>query len=60
MWRGGFDGNTDRDFVLPMDNAPVHVSVPALAFYGEDNIDLLAHRAYSPDLASCNFWAFPV
>ncbi len=59
MWKGGFDGQTDRDFILHMDNAPVHVSVPALAFYGEDGINLLAHPAYSPDLAPCNFWAFP-
>ncbi len=59
MWKGGFNGNTDKDFILHMDNAPVHISVPSLAFYGEDDIDLLAHPAYSPDLAPCDFWAFP-
>ncbi len=59
MWHGGFDGSTDRDFILHMDNAPVHVSVPSLAFYGENDIDLLPHPAYSPDLAPCDFWAFP-
>ncbi len=59
MWKGGFDGQTDRDFILHMDNAPCHVSVPALAYYGENDIDLLSHPAYSPDLAPCNFWAFP-
>ncbi len=51
--------NTDRDFVLHIDNVPVHVSVPALAFNGEDNIDLLAHPACSPNLVLCDFWAFP-
>ncbi len=59
MWRGGFDGQTDRDFLLHMDNASCHVSNPALAFYGENQIDLLAQPAYSPDLAPCDFWAFP-
>ncbi len=42
-----------------MDNASSHVSVPALAFYGENQINLLPHPAYSPDLAPCDFWAFP-
>ncbi len=59
LWKGGFDGNTNHDFVLHMDNAPIHVSVPAPAFYGEEDFDLLAQLAYSPDLAPCDFWAFP-
>lgn len=59
MWKGGFDGATDRDFVLHMDNATVHVGVDALAFYGENNFDLLAHPPYSPDLVPCDYWAFP-
>ncbi len=59
MWKGGFDGHTDRDFILHMDNATVHVGVDALAFYGENNFDLLAHLPYSPDLAPCDHWAFP-
>ncbi len=59
MWKGGFDGKTDRDFFVHMDNAPVHVSVLSLAFYGENNINLLPHPVYSPDLAPCDFWAFP-
>ncbi len=59
MWNRGFDGNTQRDFILHFDNVSSHVSVPALAYYGEQNIRLLAHPAYSPDLAPCDFWAFP-
>ncbi len=59
MWKGGFDGQTDRDFVVHMDNVPIHVSIPSLAFYGEEGIDLLAQPAYSLDLAPCDFWAFP-
>lgn len=59
LWRGGFDGQTDHNFVLHMDNAPVHTSINTLAFYGEQNFPLSAHPAYSPDLAPCDFWAFP-
>ncbi len=59
MWRGGFNGNKDRDFLLHMDNAPSHVSIRSLAFYGENGFELLSHPAYSPDLAPCDFWAFP-
>ncbi len=59
MWKGGFDGATDRDFILLQDNATPHVSVPTLAFFGENDFDLLSHPPYSPDLAPCDFWAFP-
>ena len=59
MWRGGFQGNKDKDFLLHMDNAPSHVAVRSLAFYGENDFELLSHPAYSPDLAPCDFWAFP-
>ena len=59
MWKGGFDGKTDRDFLLLQDNATPHVSVPTLAFFGENDFDLLSHPPYSPDLAPCDFWAFP-
>lgn len=59
MWRGGFDGSTNRDFILLQDNATPHVSVPTLAFFGENDFDLLSHPPYSPDLALCDFWAFP-
>ncbi len=59
LWKGGFDGQTDRAFRLHLDNAPAHVSVPALAFYGENDVNLLSHPAYSPDLVPCDFWAFP-
>ncbi len=59
LWRGGFDGQTDHDFYLYMDNASSHTSLEALTFYGEQNFNLLAHPAYSLDLAPCDFWAFP-
>ncbi len=59
LWRGGFDGNTDRSLLLHMDNASCHVSAKSLAMIGESGIDMLPHPPYSPDLAPCDFWAFP-
>ncbi len=59
MWKGGFDGKTDHDFILHMDNASVHGGLEALTFYGENNFTLLSHPPYSPDLAPCDYWAFP-
>ena len=59
MWKGGHDGQTDKDFVLQHDNASCHTAVPTLAKIGESGIDLLAHPPYSPDLAVANFFLFP-
>ncbi len=59
MWKGGRDGNTDRDFVLQHDNASSHTAVITLAKIGESGIDLLAHPPYSPDLAVADFFLFP-
>ncbi len=43
LWKGGFNGTTDRDFILQQDNATPHVAIPTLAFFGENNFDLLRH-----------------
>ncbi len=59
MWKGGVDGETDRDYFLLQDNAGVHTSTITLAFFGQHNIDLIAHPQYSPDLSPCDFWLFP-
>ncbi len=59
MWKGGRDGNTDRDFVLQHDNASCHTSVLTLAKIGESGIDLLSHPPYSPDLVPADYFLFP-
>ncbi len=59
MWKGGRDGQTDKDFVLQHDNASCHTAVPTLAKIGESGIDLLAHPPYSPDLAVADYFLFP-
>ncbi len=43
MWKGGRDGQTNKDFVLQHDNASCHTAVPTLAKIRESGIDLLAH-----------------
>ncbi len=55
---GGVDGQTDREFVIQHDNASPHTSNMTLGFLFDQ--DLLAHPPYSPDLAPCDFWLFPL
>ncbi len=48
-----------RPFLLHHDNASSHTAVPTLAFLGENDMEMLAHPPYSPDLAPCDFFLFP-
>ncbi len=57
MWKGGVNGDTDREFIIHQDNASCHTSNRTIAFFL--NQDLLAHPPYSPDLAPCDFFIFP-
>ncbi len=59
MWRGGCDGDTDRDFLLLHDNAPCHTGVLTLAKVGESDIDMVCHLPYSLDLAPSDYFLFP-
>ncbi len=59
MWKGGIEGQTDRDFLLHHDNASSHTSTLTLALIGESGINMLAHPPYSPNLAPCDFFLFP-
>ena len=45
--------------VLLQDNAQPHIAVVALAALTEIGGTALKHPPYSPDLAPCDFWAFP-
>lgn len=58
MWKGGIDGKTDCEFILQHDNASCHTSVRTLAYLFDQ--DMLAHPPYSPDLAPCDYYFFPV
>lgn len=57
LWKGGLDGQTDREFVIQHDNMSCHTSVPTLAYIFDTK--LLAHLPYSPDLAPCDYSLFP-
>ena len=41
------------------DNAPVHISVIAVAKINELKLELLPHALYSPVLATSNYFLFP-
>ena len=43
---------------LHHDNAPAHSSNVVREFLTANNIDVLSHPPYSPDLAPCDFWLF--
>ncbi len=49
-----------KQFVLHMDNASSHTAGPTRLFLHKNDFDILQHLPYSPDLAPCDYWAFPV
>jgi len=44
---------------LHHDNAPSHTSIAVREFLVQNNITMLPHPPYSPDLAPCDFFLFP-
>lgn len=44
--------------MLHHDNASPHTAAATLKFLRENNIRLIEHPPYSPDLAMCDFWLF--
>ncbi len=52
LWR-------DQNFLIHQDNAPCHVSIQMAEYFHSVDQDLWPHPPYSPDLAPCDFWAFP-
>ncbi len=60
LWgRGQVRRGDVRPFLLHHDNVSSHTAVPTLAFIGEQNMEMLPHPPYSPDLAPCDFFLFP-
>jgi hypothetical protein len=51
LWRNGF--------ILRQDNAPSHNALSVEEFLAGNNIAVLAHPPYLPDLACCDFFLFP-
>jgi len=52
MWQNG-------DWLLHHDNATAHTSLAVREFLTKNNMTILPHPAYSPDLAPCDFYFFP-
>ncbi len=48
-----------KNFFIHQDNALCHVSIQMAEYFHSMDQDLRAHPPYSPDLALCDFWAFP-
>jgi histone-lysine N-methyltransferase SETMAR len=48
-----------NDFALHHDNAPIHTAVAVQQFLAKNNISIVPHPPYSPDLAPNDFWLLP-
>jgi hypothetical protein len=52
LWR-------NHNWVLHHDNAPAHTSLKTTEFFTNNNMIIVPHPPYSPDLAPCDFALFP-
>ena len=49
----------NQNLVIHHDNAPAHRSFKVSQFLAKNNMTVIPHPAYSPDLAPCDFFLFP-
>ncbi len=49
-----------NNWILHQDNAPHHKAHSIAEFWEERNVKVMERLPYSLDLASCDFWLFPV
>jgi transposase len=49
----------NHNWLLHHDNAPAHTSLKTTNFVTNNNIIIVLHPPYSPDLAPCDFTLFP-
>jgi len=47
------------DWLLQHDNASAHTSLVVREFLTKNNMTIVPHPAYSPDLDPCDFYVFP-
>jgi len=52
MWSSG-------NWFLHHDNAPAHTALSVQQFLAKNNMTVIPHPPYSPDLAPCDFFVFP-
>ncbi len=51
---------TEHELVLHQDNVQLHTASLVMEWFQQNSIQLMAHPPYSPDIAPCNYWQFPV
>ncbi|CAH1962018.1 unnamed protein product [Acanthoscelides obtectus] len=51
--------NPERRIILHQDNAPAHTAQKTMQYLTEENVELLNHPPYSPDLSPNDFFTFP-
>ncbi|CAH1959795.1 unnamed protein product [Acanthoscelides obtectus] len=51
--------NPERRIILHQDNASSHITQKTRQYLTEENVELLDHSAYSPDLSPNDFFTFP-
>jgi histone-lysine N-methyltransferase SETMAR len=49
-----------KSWILHVDNAPAHMALSFREFLASKQISMLEHPPYSPDLALCDFFLFPL
>lgn len=52
LWR-------NQDWFVHHDNAPAHTAISIRQFLAKNQMPLVPHAPYSPDLAPCDFFMFP-
>ena len=52
MWSSG-------EWFLHHDNAPAHMALSVQQFLAKNNMTVIPHPPYSPDLVPCDFFLFP-
>ncbi len=57
LWAKKTAGSAERNFVIHHDNASPHTADITIAIF--ENIDLLPHPTYSPNLAPSDYFIFP-
>ena len=59
-WSARRPGTSPRRILLHHDNATAHTAASTLDYLQENGVQLVTHPPYSPDLAPCDFFLFPL
>jgi histone-lysine N-methyltransferase SETMAR len=57
-WEETCDEKDQNNRLLRHDNAPAHMSLKTIQFVTNNNMVIIPHHPYSPDLAPCDFALF--